>query len=153
MGTQYSVIRSYARTLLGDFDAAHYKYSDSILNQQINLTVLLLNDTTTFAYTAVGGDYEFTNDLSLTDQARLALRVALNLMLGQPTKFSYKTPILSVSRDTGNNLAVLIQSYSDMLAEIEGTSLAFASDNELTAFFQGPTRLVRDINDAISATN
>lgn len=113
---------------------------------------MLINDPVTFGYSAVGDDYEFTNDLTLANQARLALRVAINLLMAQPGKFSYRTPILSVSRDLGSNYAMLIQTYSDLLAEIEGTSLVFASDNELTAFFQGPTRLLRDINDAISAT-
>ncbi len=150
MGTPYSTIRTYSRTLLGDFDSSNYLYSDAILNQQINLIVLLLNDPTTFGYAAVGDDYEFTNDLSLTDQGRLALRVALALMMGQTTKFSYKTPILSVNRDRGNNGA-LIASYQELLSQLEGTSIAFASDNELTAYFQGPTRLLRDINDATIA--
>lgn len=151
MGTQYSVIRGYARTLLGDFDSAHYRYTDQILNQQINVVILLINDPATFGYVAVDSDYEFVNDLTLASQARLALRVAINLLMALPTKFSYKTPIISVSRDNGGTSA-LIASYTDMLAEVEGTSLVFASDNELTAFFQGPTRLLRDINDAISAT-
>lgn len=150
MGTPYSTIRSYSRTLLGDFDSSNYLYSDAILNQQINLVVLLLNEPDTLAYSAVDSDYEFTNDLSLIDQGRLALRVAIALMMGQSTKFSYKTPILSVNRDRGNNSA-LIASYQEMLSQLEGTSVAFASDNELTAYFQGPTRLLRDINDAASA--
>lgn len=145
MATPYTDLHPYIRAVLGDTDSSMYRYSDSVLNQQIDLAVLVLADPTITK--AVGSSpLSFAQDLGANQQGMVIFKAARNIVAPQPDEFSYRTPVLSVVRK-GQSRQLLLH-IDTIIGELEGGSIYLRSDGELTALTNAVERFDDNLTDA-----
>ena len=132
MSTPFSDLYNPMRTLLGDI-GEFPAWSDAQLD--LGISAALLSED---GYDEATGT--IVPDLATkTDKLRISLKSAIALMSPSSGKMSYRTPVLSVSREDGRSghLGYL----EELLRELDNGSFAIDSEDEWDKFFDGP-RLV-----------
>lgn len=147
MATTFESIRGLIRAAVLDLDCESYQYSNQVLNQQIRLTTTLLN----YSYTE-SPEESFVEDLTAVAKATIALNIAIRLLLGNSSEFSYKTAVLSVTRKN-NQQSRLVAFLQGLLDGISGGKFAIAVDTDFDALLQGFDRYINSINIADVAWN
>jgi hypothetical protein len=150
MATSYTRIYEFVRTLVGDDTPEAYMYDDLILKSQVDWLIVELDDPLiVFGETVEEEEQQvhyFSNDLTNSQLAQVALQIAINLLLPNPDSFSYTSPVLSVRR--GGASINLIQRLQDKLDQVNGGAMAIASDDEFSAFIYGGHRYMQNLQDA-----
>ena len=135
MSTPFATLQSYIRTALGDYDPDAYTYSDDALIGQIRLTIMTINDS---SISEAGTSQTFTTDLTVAQQARVIYRSARSIVAPMPDHFSYRTPLLSVTRERG---AQSLRSYYDgIISQLEGKLSVMSASSELDEMIQATLR-------------
>lgn len=147
MSTTFAEIRSYVRTVVGDFNAMVPMYENDAIDSQIRLVILVLNVTDI----QEGLTGEFTDDLTSSEKAKVIFRTALGLIAPRESEFSYKSPVLSVTRKGGT--ARLYQYLMDLLLGIDsgGNRFAISSETDLVAMINGANRFLNEYSDAVKS--
>lgn len=147
MPTTFEQIRAYVRTIIGDTNPIVPMYTNEILDGQIRFVILTINSDD--IQEGVSG--EFTDDLTASEKAKVSLRVALGLVAPRESEFSYKSPVLSVTRKGGTNR--LYQYLMDLLLGIDtgGNRFAISSETDLEAMLNGANRFLNEYTDAVSS--
>lgn len=149
MATTFEEIRDYVRPLVGDNDASAFRYSDSVLNQHIRLIIIRTDDADIVEDTEANeGEEAFTLTLDNKDKALLAYRVAQSLIVHLPKEFSYRTPVLSVTRK--GITQELLSHLEDQIIKLEngGSSIAISSDHFIEALINGTQRFIDEFSAA-----
>lgn len=142
MATTFDDIAAFSRAVLGDTDLDQLKYSSQVMDQHIRLMILLKNDD---AIQESDSLREFTETLTATQKAWMVYSVAKSIIGPQGDKFSYKTPVLSVSRTQAT--ARVYSMIEEALEGIGGGVLALQEDNELWAMVNHCSRFYQDVSD------
>jgi hypothetical protein len=147
MPTSFSEIRGYIRTVVGDINPVVPMYSNDILDAQIRFVILTINSTDI----QEGLEGYFTDDLTPAEKAKVTIRVALGLIAPRESEFSYKTPVLSVTRKGGTSR--LYQYLMDLLLNIDtgGNRFSISSETDLEAMLNGANRFLNEYTDAVSS--
>lgn len=135
MPATFQVIRELLRAALLDNDSEALLYSDSALNGQIVFHVSLTDDPV-YALNSAGDG--FAGDLTNIQKATLAIKIAMYILSSHPDTFSYRSPVLSVSR-TGQN-RILLSRLETLLDEIQGGAFAIAVDTDFDVLVQSLDR-------------
>ena len=112
-------------------------YEDGTLDAQLRLTILEQGYTESPAHT-------ISEALSLTDQYVVILKTAIRILAGQPDDFSYRSPVLSVSRR--KQTSALIAKLEESLQLIEGGGFAFVCETDITALLDSINRYVNEFS-------
>lgn len=146
--TSISTILFYIRAALQDFDSENRLYSDEALEQNVSLTVLGLSfdpetgvENTDYAQ---DGDGNFIADLTSKQKVIVSLKTAIRILSGNPAEFSYKSPVISVSRKFSKTQIGLIDSLQEMLDAAEGGRFSIETDTDFNAVIQGFDRFLND---------
>jgi len=125
MDETYSQIVSFVRALTFDNDSDAYRYSSSVIKQHIQIAVVTASFTVSFdAVNRV-----FNRQLSESEKLELACICSLNILIGLPEDFSYKTPVMSVRRKF--NVNGMVARIEDMLKRISGGSMSISAYDEI----------------------
>ena len=138
MSTQFSELYDPTRLLLGDTNAAAPGYTTAQLDLALG-TVLLGDDTYsegTPTPPATGRVIEPTV-ATKQDKLRLSAKSALALITPQTAVRSYRTRVLSVTRDWSS----LIDALTTMVNELEDGSYV-VSEDEWDRFLAGPQDMI-----------
>lgn len=143
MVTTFNAVRDFVRPLLGDTDKQRIVYSDAVIDQHIRLVIITHADA---AVQENGESAQFTVELGQQQLAIMVFRVAKSIISPRDNFFSYKTPILTITRNGGQ---VQLMSYIDSnISKLSGGAIVIRSDNELQALLWGPDRFWNDFTKA-----
>lgn len=126
--TSFSDLYPYVRAILGDSDSQKQLYSDQAIDSHIKLQIALKNSPD---IQQDGTDLHFTTDLSLSQQAVMALRIAKAILAPQADTFAYRTPAISVSRKGG--VFQLMRYIDEQLIVLEGGATILRYETEIHA--------------------
>lgn len=123
-------------------------YSDDALDSQIDLTALLLNDD---AYASNGK--EFSNTLTAKQKAIVSLECAVRILCGLSDDFSWKSPVMFVSRK--NMKRDLLDKLTELLdlARNGDSVFAISVDTDFDAIVQNVDRYIASLDNALTAWN
>jgi hypothetical protein len=143
MPTTFQVVRDLIRSALLDNDLEALLYSDSALDGQIVFHVSLTDDP---IYALNSASTAFAGELTNLQKALIAIKIAIYILSSQPESFSYRSPVLSVSRTGHNrNLLARLETLKD---EIEGGVFAIAIDTDFDALVQSLDRYLAAYDQA-----
>ena len=145
--TTFEEVIGYIRAALQDTDCDNYQYSNGVLNQQIRFEIITLNNSSIYAEGTAGS---FDDNLTSAEKAKIALRIAIRLLLGNSSEFSYKTPVHSITRKNSqqSRLAAFLQGLLD---DVSGGKFAIAVDTDFNALVKGFDRYLNSLNTADTA--
>lgn len=121
------------RTMLGDIGAVP-GYSNDQLDLGIRMALLDEEGFDESPSQAIAPDIT-----QKVDKRRIALKSAISLLSPSSGQMSYRTPVLSVSRENGR--AGHLGYLEDCLRSLVDGDLALAGDDEWDALFNGPSRV------------
>ena len=142
MATDYSVLYPHIRVVVGDTDASFYKWVDAILDDAIE--VALLTNTT---YAASGSDSITPTVASDSDLALLVFEAVKVLLSPSPGRFTFKTRVLSVSRDAAGKVDIL-RFVEDEIYKLKSGGSVVSKDSSLVAYLEHATRHLNTISEA-----
>lgn len=141
--SDFSDLYSPTRTFLGDI-GTNPGYSNGQLDLGIS-SGLLFDEAFSEGDVNYTGGRTITPDVTnKTDKARLSLRAAISLLSPQSGAFSYRTKVLSVTRENSRNahLGYLQQT----LRELEDGGVRVASETEWDQWLRGSIDAISKIN-------
>lgn len=133
----FSELYSTVRTLLGDVGAIPV-YSNAQLDMGISLAVMQEDS---YDEGLVGPDKAITPDIAnKTDKLRISVRSAITLISPQSGASSYRTKVLSITRENSRNahLGYLLS----LLRDLEEGKFVVASETEWDLIIRGTTDAV-----------
>lgn len=137
MSVPFSDLYKYIRAAVGDYDTNFPLYANATLDAQLALLALERPD-----IWPLESENAF-QDLEPQQKARISLYAARYLLSPGSNAFSYRTPVLSVSRAGGP--AETVAQIDKRLAALEAKQM-IASDSDIEALLQlGPSRLPVDV--------
>lgn len=137
--TSYFELMPCIRTILADAGIP-YSYSDEILINAIQMAVLQMD-----GYSSVGSI--FVNP-DLSDANKLVAIFKAAKIIKQPRRnFSYRTPVLSVTRDTRQDEGLLAW-YDEEIEKWEaGGHMPIAGEGAIEAYLESADRLQEVIDE------
>ena len=137
--TSFLVLIPYVRTVLADAQVP-YAYTDAIITSAIEIAILGMSD-----YSVVGG--AFVNP-SLSDNDTLLVVFKTAKIIKQPARsFSYRTPVLSVTRDSKQDEGLLAW-YEEEIEKLEaGGHVPIAGEGAIEAYLERADRLEEVIDE------
>lgn len=142
MATELKEIRDFVRTVLGDSDAQRLLYADATIDSHIKLLIIKEDD----PEIQVGAVGYFATDLTANQKALTVYKTARSILSPQPDKFSYRSPVMAVSRSGG--VMQMLAHIERNIADLEGGVLKLAVDTELDAMVNGGYRFINDMQAA-----
>lgn len=142
MATDYSDLYPHIRVLLGDTDASYYKWTDGVLDDAIEVALLTNDD-----YSASGSDSITPTVASDDDLALIIFEAAKILLNPSPGRFSYKTRVLSVSRDNAGK-ADILRFIEDAIYKLQNGESVVSKDSSLIAYLDHNLRYLDTLNEA-----
>lgn len=146
--TTFEEIRGFIRSAVLDSDCDNYRFSDNVLDQHIRFDIVTLNNDAYAESLLVSG--EFNGILTSAQKGILSLRIAIRLLLGHSSEFSYKTPVLSITRKQSQQPR-LVAFLQNLLDGLQGGKFAIAVDTDFDALIQGFDRYLSSVNIADAA--
>jgi hypothetical protein len=123
--TDYLQIVSFIRTLTFDNDSDAYRNSSSTIKFHVQMAMPIVS----FSVGFDSVNSVFTKSLSEAEKLEIACQCALNIFIGFPEDFSYKTPVMSARRKF--NVRGMIARLEEMLKNILGGNLAVSAYDEI----------------------
>jgi len=140
--THFSDLYSPTRTFLGDISAIPM-YSEDQLDLGIESALLLSNGEFSEG-PEDSGERTITPDLTGNAKARLAIMAAIALLSPASGAMSYRTKVLSVTRENGR--AGHLGWLESQLHELTNGSMAVASETEWDQFLRGSAEAISKLN-------
>lgn len=136
MATPFEKIYPVARTLLGDVGRKNL-YANSTLDLGIRRGLLEEEVFTETTAEAASGDRLISPDIATkTDLLRVSVRCALALVAPTVAVKSYKSPVLSVSRDNRE----LVTQLTNLLKSITDGDIVVDGETDLDTYIYGQDR-------------
>lgn len=141
MATAFIDLHDFIRNLVGDGGSACSMYTSDMLNSHIRLSILLLND----GDIEEGSSGEFTLVLTNTQQLKVVLQSALNIINPLPDLFQHKGPVLAVTRRRDRRF---VDSLQEKLDDLLGGKFYMGTDTEFQALARSADRWLADFETA-----
>lgn len=143
MATTYESVFQFVRAIVGDDDPENLLYTSEVLVPHVEMYMAWNDDPN---IQPAGDEENFAGDLTGKQKVTVALEIARGLVAPQASYFSYKNPVLSVTRSSPNNqLLAHIRRLQDKLS---GSGfLHMKEDNEIWAYLNRLTRWSADLTD------
>jgi len=140
--TSFLTIMPYVRTILADTQVP-YTYSDDIIVSAMKIVILGMDD-----YSTVAGIFVNPNP---SDADTLVIIFKTAKIIKQPSRsFSYRTPVLSVTRDPAQDEGLLAW-YDEEIEKWEaGGHMPIAGECAIEAYLEASDRL-QEILDEFSS--
>ena len=141
MATPFSDLYAYIRAILQDTDSSYYRWENAVIDDALSLALLRNGD-----YSKSGSTVTPTlaDD---DDTALLVFETAKILITPAPGRFSFKTRVLSVSRDAAWKRDTLLL-IEENLEKLKNGEALFTKDSSLIAYLECAQRTIDTINEA-----
>jgi hypothetical protein len=142
VATAYSVLYPHIRIIVGDTDASFYRWADGILDDAIEMALLLNAD-----YSASGSG-SITPTVASDDDLALIVFESVKVLLNpSPGRFSYKTRVMSVSRDSAGKKDILTF-VEDEIYKLRNGGSVVSKDSSLIAYLERGVRYLDTVGEA-----
>jgi len=150
MSVPFSDLRSYIRSALLDDDTVFNLYSDSTINSQLRFSNLRYG----FTIQEISGDFEFIEDLTSIQIIKMTIAIALRMIAGRPSEFSYKSPILSVVRKfQKSDLIIFLQDMLDEASSGGGGRFSMSRYTSIDSMSQEIQLFFNEFSDSFASYN
>jgi len=128
--------------VLGDTDTSFYKWVDGVLDDAIEVALLTNAD-----YSASGSDSITPSVANDNDLALIVFEAVKVLLNPSPGRFTYKTRVLSVSRDSAGKVDILRFVEGEIYKLQSGVSV-LSKDSSLISYLEHNLRYLDTVNEA-----
>lgn len=143
MPTTFAELHTAIRTIVGDTDEVVKQYPSWVLDQHITFAASALDSE---AVVINGDGISFTESLSLKLKAIVEFRAAKGLVAGIAERFSYRSPVMSVSR--AGTHSSLMRYIEGVLSDLEGDTCPIDFDTEYEVLLNGAAKHIEMMSDA-----